>query len=266
MPVGVRRTVAKRKATATKSQLKTSTKRTLSKASGKSPTGPNSVQGINAVVINLAKRADRMEKLHKSISKQAPWLKFTRLDAVDGRCNPPPEKDICSRYSTARLAQLFHWYKPMSVKMSPGERGCCASHLKAWRVAAKGTKPLLVLEDDAVVLHTFTSSVAQAMAEAPKGTGMIWLSSKDRGYPKPFGKVLMSPYFVWTTVGYLIWPATARMLLKMMPMDMPVDNFLAWHIKEGKIKAYSMRPAAVRQAQTWNVGSDIKHSDDVAHR
>jgi len=188
------------------------------------------------------------------------------LDAVDGRSNPPPQKDVCSRYSTARLSQLFHWYKPMSVKMSPGERGCCASHLKAWRLAAKGTKPLLVLEDDAVVLHTFTASVSKAVAEAPKGTGMIWLSSKDRGYPKPFGEVLMSPYFVWTTVGYLIWPATARMLLEMMPMDMPVDNFLAWHIKEGRIKAYSMRPAAVRQAQTWNVGSDIKHSDDVAHR
>jgi len=225
-----------------------------------------SLRGVSAVAINLAKREDRWIKVQKSVAKAAPWLRFERLIAVDGRTEPPPKKDVMSHYSTARLASLFFWYKPMMVAMSPGERGCCASHIKAWRQAAQGTKPLIVLEDDAVALKTFESTIAQALREAPRGTGMVFLSSKDRGYPKRFGEVLMEPDFVWTTVGYVIWPATARMLLTMLPMDMPVDNFLAWHIKQGKIKAFSVRPAAVRQAQTWNVGSDIKHSDDVAHR
>jgi len=275
MLVGVRKTVAKRKAVL-KSQSAV-VKRVMGKVNkagelsklgktSKASVCPPSLKGISAVAINLARREDRWRKVQKSVAKQAPWLKFTRLDAVDGKAAPPPEKEVCKRYSTARLAELFFWYKPMMVSMSPGERGCCGSHVKAWRLAASGTKPLLVLEDDAVALKTFTSSLAKAVAEAPRGTGMIFLSSKDRGTTKPFGKVLMTPDFVWTTVGYVIWPATARALLKMLPMDMPVDNFLGWHIKQGTIKAFSLRPAAVRQAQTWNVGSDINHSDDVAHR
>jgi len=227
---------------------------------------PAVLRGVSAVVINLEKRPDRWEKAQKSVGRQAPWLPMSRLDAVDGRVKPPPKSEVTTKWSTARLAQLFHWYKAMTVPMSPGERGCCGSHVKAWRLAAKLKKPLLVLEDDAVALHTFASTLEQAVKEAPKDTGMIFLSSKDRGWPKPAGKVLMKPSFVWTTVGYVVYPQTAKQLLKMLPMDMPVDNFLAWHIKEGTIKAYSVRPAAVRQAQTWNVGSDVPHSDDVAHR
>jgi len=226
---------------------------------------PATLKGINAVAVNLAKRPDRWEKVLRSVRKQAPWLPFERLDAVDGKAAPPPLKEVTKKWSTAHLATLFWWYKKVTVAMSPGERGCCGSHIKAWRMAAKSKKPLLVLEDDAVALPTFVSSLAQAVKEAPKDTGMIFLSSKDRGSPKRAGEVLMEPDFVWTTVGYLIYPAAARTLLKMMPLDMPVDNFLAWHIKQGKVKAFSMRPAAVRQANTWNVGSDVPHSDDVAH-
>mmetsp|Transcript_22503 Transcript_22503/g.64740 ORF Transcript_22503/g.64740 Transcript_22503/m.64740 type:complete len:269 (-) Transcript_22503:156-962(-) len=226
---------------------------------------PAPLKGIKAVAINLARRPDRWEKVRRSVGRVAPWLPLARLDAVDGKAAPPPTKEVTKRWSTAHLAKLFHWYSPVTVAMSPGERGCCGSHLKAWRLAAKSAKPVVVIEDDAVALPSFTTSLAQAVREAPRGTGMIFLSSKDRGTPKKVGEVLMDPYFVWTTVGYLIYPAAARQLLKMLPMDMPVDNFLAWHIMQGKIKAYSVRPAAVRQANTWNVGSDVPHSDDVAH-
>jgi GR25 family glycosyltransferase involved in LPS biosynthesis len=226
---------------------------------------PAVLKGISAVAINLERRPDRWLKIQRSVSRQAPWLPMKRLNAVDGRAAPPSTKEVSRTWSTANLATLFHWYKAVTVKMSPGERGCCGSHIAAWKLAAKSKKPLLVLEDDAVALGSFTPTLTQAVAEAPKDTGMIFLSSKDRGYPKRVGKVLMEPDFVWTTVGYLIYPSAARTLLGMLPLDAPVDNFLAWHIKEGAVKAFSVRPAAVRQAQTWNVGSDVPHSDDVAH-
>jgi len=226
---------------------------------------PSNLRGVGALVINLQRRPDRWQKSQKSFARSAPWLSLERLDAVDGKAKPPPTSEVTKKWSTARLATLFHWYRAVTVPMSPGERGCCGSHVKAWRIAAKKQKPVLVLEDDAVALPAFTHSLATAVKEAPKGTVMIFLSSKDRGWPKPVGEVLMQPSYVWTTVGYLVWPATARQLLKMLPMDMPVDNFLAWHIKEGTIKAFSVRPAGLRQAQTWNVGSDVPHSDDVAH-
>jgi len=266
----VQKTIAKPKA-ALRSVVKGATgkkavPKTAAKGAVRVPSKtPAPLRGISAVAINLENRPDRLLKVSKSVAKQAPWLNMTQLVAVDGKLAPPSVKEVTRKWSTGRLAELFHWYKDVTVPMSPGERGCCGSHIKAWRLAAKSTKPLLVLEDDAVALPAFTSSLEQAVREAPRGTGMVFLSSKDRGWTKPAGKVLMKPSFVWTTVGYLIWPAAARQLLNMLPVDMPVDNFLAWHIREGTIQAYSLKPAAVRQANTWNVGSDVPHSDDVAH-
>lgn len=219
---------------------------------------------LKGVCINLKSRPDRWLGLQKSMAKHAPWLRLQRTDAVDGRIAPPPVRDVVKRWNTARLAKLFHWYRPKMVKMSPGERGCCASHLKAWRICARSGKPLLVLEDDACLLPAFTASLSTAIAEAPAGTGALWLTSKDRGSRKRVGKALMQPTYLWTTVGYVIWPAAAKAFMKLLPMDMPVDNFMAWHIKEGTVKAFSVAPAAVRQSQTWNIGSDVPHSDDCA--
>lgn len=245
-----------------KSSLKKAVPKT--RAAPKATVSP-ALRGLGSAVINLNQRPDRWVRFQTSFAKQAPWFQPQRLDAVDGRVAPPPASEVAKSWSTKRLAGLFHWYITKTIKMSPGERGCCASHVKAWRLAATRRQPLVVLEDDAVALPSFTKTLATAIAEAPEGTGMVFLSSKDRLTPKRAGKVLMTPGYVWTTVGYVIWPSAARKLLKMLPMDQPVDNFLAWHIMQGDILAYSVRPAAVRQANTWNVGSDVPHSDDVAH-
>lgn len=263
MPAVVRRTVTKRKTVSAKVLQKAMGKTITS--SGKKISAPSAkLRRMKAVVINLKTREDRWNGFLKSKNKNAPWLKAGRLDAVDGRVAPPAAKDVAKKWSTARLAKLFHWYRTKMIGMSPGERGCCASHLKAWRKCAAGSEPLIVLEDDAILLPSFTSTVEQAIKEAPRDTGCIWLTSKDRGTRKRVGKVLMEPNYVWTTVGYVIWPAAAKKFIKLLPMDMPVDNFMAWHIKEGDVKTFSVKPAAVRQASTWNIGSDVPHSDDVA--
>lgn len=263
----VRKAAVKRKAAVRPAARLTrgTSKHAATSASPVKRSPPSGLQGVSAHVINLDRRPDRWATISRGLSKQAPWLKASRLSAVDGKASPPTAKEVSQKWKTNALAELFHWYKAVTIQMSPGERGCCGSHIKAWRLAAKCRAPTIVLEDDAVCLPTFTSTVSQAVKEAPKGTDMVWLSSKDRGYPKKVGKVLMKPDFVWTTVGYIIWPAAAKRLLKLLPMDMPVDNWLGLLIKAGDVNAYSVKPAAVRQAQTWNVGSDVPHSDDVAH-
>ena len=241
---------------------KTSTKQ-AARASRTAKPSPR-LRKLGAVVINLDNRPDRFETLQRSRGKNAPWLKLQRLAAVDGRVTKIPSRDVVKTWSTARLAQMFHWYRDKKIPMSGGERGCCASHLKAWRQCVKSGKPLLVLEDDAVILPTFTSTLTEALKELPKDTGALWLTSKDRGSRKRLGKVIMQPHYLWTTVGYIIWPKAAKALIELLPMDMPVDNFMAWHVKQQLVKAFSVSPAVVRQAQTWNVGSDVPHSDDIA--
>lgn len=237
-------------------------KKELKKAQKRSSLVPKGLAGISAVVINLDRRPDRWNRILRNLSEKAPWLKVTRLSAVDGKADPPSYKDVSRSWTTARLAKLFHWYTTKKCIMSAGERGCCASHMASWKICAKQSKPLIVLEDDAVILKNFGQSLSDALAECPKDTGAVWLSSKDRGAPKRAGKVLMKPYFVWTTFGYVIWPKAAKKLLSLRPMDAPVDNFMAVKIFDGDISAFSVRPAAVRQANTWNVGSDVPHSDD----
>lgn len=74
------------------------------------------------------------------------------------------------------------------------------------------------------------------MEELPRQAGAVWLTSKDRGTRKRLGKVLMQPHYLWTTVGYIIWPSAAKSLIKLLPMDMPVDNFMAWHVKEDEVE------------------------------
>lgn len=251
---------------ATKKTLK-SVAKTLTVRPAASLVSSSRFRGISAVVINLTDRPERWARLQKNFAKHAPWLPLHRLDAVHGGKSPPLESDVVKRWSTKRLAQLFPWYRTKTITMSPGERGCCASHIKAWLIAAKLKRPLIVLEDDASALPNFGKTLAQALKEAPSGeTHAIWLSSKDRSPEKTkrIGEVLVEPYYVWTTVGYVLWPAGARALLKLRPLDMPVDNMMAWHIKQGNIKAFSVKPACVRQAQTWNISSDVSHSDDAA--
>lgn len=245
--------VMKRKA---KSMVVRTRAETLAKSSSR--------RGLKAVCINLDRRPDRWEMVQKSFGKQAPWLSISRLSAVDGAKKPPAKRDVAFEWSTERLAGLFHWYRTKTITMSPGERGCCGSHLAAWRLAAAGKTPLVVLEDDAVASATFTATIEKALAEAPRGVDAVWLTSMDRARRTRFGEVLMNPSFVWTTVGYIIWPSGAKKLIDLLPMDMPVDNFMAWHIKQGALKAFSVKVSAVRQAAAWNVGSDVPHSDDIA--
>lgn len=222
-------------------------------------------KGITAVVINLKARKDRWATVSKSLRTGAPCMNFTRLDAVNGKADPPVTNDVSETWDTTRMAKLVNVYEPMVLNMSVGERGCCASHLKAWRLAANMERPLVVLEDDAVVLPNFTETLEQAVNEATDDTSIIFLSNMDRGAPTPVSKLLQKPWFVWTTVGYVISPQGARQFLSMLPLDMPVDNWLAWYINQGKIKAFALQNSAFKQAASWNVASDVAHSDDIAH-
>ena len=69
--------------------------------------------------------------------------------------------------------------------------------------------------------------------------------------------------YVWTTVGYIIWPAGARLLMSRLPVDGPVDNWMAQMCADGDLKAYCVRPKIIRQCDEWNVNSDVGHSDEA---
>merc|ERR1712087_705349 len=91
------------------------------------------------------------------------------------------------------------------------------------------------------------------------------------GEPGQMSSVLRKAEYVWTTVAYVIWPKGARKLLELAtPLDQPVDNFMAWQCREGRLDAYVMLDEG-DEDDAWDGGivtqmdftgdSDIKKSD-----
>jgi len=70
--------------------------------------------------------------------------------------------------------------------------------------------------------------------------------------------------YLWTTVAYVIWPEGARKLLSALPVDQPVDNFMATLIAAHRLQGFAVVPPLVVQAKSWNVDSDVAHSDEQA--
>merc|ERR1719162_261316 len=101
------------------------------------------------------------------------------------------------------------------------------------------------------------------MSSLPSDAHILYLGySQAAEWRRELSPVLVESEYVWTTVGYIIWPAGARLLMSRLPIDGPVDNWLAQMCADGDLKAYCIRPKIIRQAEEWNVNSDVGHSDE----
>jgi hypothetical protein len=177
-------------------------------------------------------------------------------------------------------------------KFSPGERGCAHSHRRMWARVAEASAPVLILEDDVQLVFerscggtssgkTFTDRLNLAMLEAERKQAEVlylgWSGFKDGNFEhmkKIRGRksaVVRRAEYVWTTVAYVLWPAGAKKLLKRAaPLDQPVDNFMAWESREGRLASYVVLDEG-EGSDTYSGGivaqvdftgdSDIKKSD-----
>jgi len=180
-------------------------------------------------------------------------------------------------------------------RMSGGERGCAHSHLRLWKVAAGRTEHTLVLEDDVHLTFdrtngngkcngkVFTKRLALSMKHLPHDFDVMYLGwSGWRGghhyqWKKPYyenaeaQKYVRKAEYVWTTVAYVISQTGAKKLLAAaVPMNQPVDNFMAWEASQGRLNSYVALDAG-DDDNTWSAGivdqfdfqgdSDIKKSD-----
>mmetsp|Transcript_3899 Transcript_3899/g.9948 ORF Transcript_3899/g.9948 Transcript_3899/m.9948 type:complete len:398 (-) Transcript_3899:116-1309(-) len=234
---------------------------------------------LEAIVINLERRTDRMDGCAARLQAYCPWLNFKKFPACDGRKTVMSESEVSTYWNTAKnvvyqrlRAVRKGWddldsYQVRDLDMSPGERGCAVSHIRAWEhclARCGGTdRPLLVLEDDAAPTPEFTVTLERAIAATPSDAHLLYLGySQAAKWRREVSIDVVEAEYVWTTVGYLVWPAGARLLLDRLPINQPVDNWMATMCAEGDIKAYCVRPKIIRQAEAWNVNSDVAHSDE----
>merc|ERR1711957_827682 len=104
-----------------------------------------------------------------------------------------------------------------------------------------------------------------------------WSGHRDGNYKHHKGArgkkspILRKAVYVWTTVAYVLWPQGAKKLLETaQPMDQPVDNFMGWECREGRLNSYVLLDDGDDDS-TWSGGivtqldfngdSDIKKSD-----
>jgi len=237
------------------------------------------LQSLQTVVISLERRPDRMEGCTARLQKNCPGLQFTRFSATDGRQTAISEAEVGTRWHTGRnvvyqkiRAVRKGWndldtYQVRSLELSPGERGCSSSHIGAWRhcleMAGDTERPLLVLEDDAAPTPEFAVTLHRALAALPADAHLLYLGySQAAEWRREVSPELVESEYVWTTVGYIVWPAGARLLLSNLPVNEPVDNWLGGLNAARKLNAYCVRPKIIHQADAWNVNSDVAHSDE----
>mmetsp|Transcript_55757 Transcript_55757/g.122439 ORF Transcript_55757/g.122439 Transcript_55757/m.122439 type:complete len:405 (-) Transcript_55757:134-1348(-) len=236
-------------------------------------------QHLQAIVINLDRRPDRMEGCTMRLKAHCPWLQPTRFSATDGRQTVIPATEVVSSWHTGRncIYQRLRsvrkgWddldsYRGRELELSPGERGCASSHIRAWQYCLERCgsteRPILVLEDDAAPSADFTAILSRALANLPQDAHVLYLGySQAAEWRREISQELVESEYVWTTVGYILWPAGARLLLSQLPVSGPVDNWMAGLCADGQLKAYCTRPKIVYQADVWNVNSDVAHSDE----
>merc|ERR1719401_1931475 len=220
-----------------------------------------------------------MDGCAQRLAAHCPDLHFERFIATDGKATVIPVEEVSTSWRTDRnvvyqkkRAVRKGWndldtYKERYLELSPGERGCSSSHIRAWRrcleLAGVSNRPLLVLEDDAAPTVEFPQILARALAALPTDADLLYLGySQAAEWRREVTPELVESDYVWTTVAYIVWPSCARKLLSQLPINEPVDNWMAAACASGRLKSYCVRPKIVHQADAWNVNSDVAHSDE----
>merc|ERR1712216_300750 len=100
---------------------------------------------LDAVLINLEHRSDRLEAARERLRERCPWLMWRRQVAVDGRRQHIPIEAVKKMWNTGKNDSYIKIYSAYqgtdpgpdaparTLRLSKGERGCAMSHIHAWQ-------------------------------------------------------------------------------------------------------------------------------------
>lgn len=169
-------------------------------------------------------------------------LKFDFIDAVDGTAGT-------AMFSAVDVQQhVLHTGRPPA----PGEIGCFASHILAWRRCCESNAPICVLEDDFEAADFFPEALAAA-ARWISEYGFIRLQTETRAKKVQVaqsGDFVLHRYtkMAHSTLGYVIDPRVARCFIDASSVMLePVDVFIKrfWNHRQ---PLYGLTPYAVRES------------------
>jgi len=219
-------------------------------------------QGATIVYINLAMRPDRRKRIEQQFGQHG--VNAERFEAVTGA---ETSDAIIDRDWQPGLNAKFDFRQKEDEwhTLSDGERGCAGSHALLWKRCVAENRPMVIIEDDAVLSSDFENKLRQAMRHISEhDPSFLYLQSNvaewgDYSEVISSNLQIRSVNYVWETGGYVVWPETAAILLENLPMHQPVDDYLAKMAYTGLIHQYACYPAVIRQYDQMG-DSDISHT------
>ncbi|MDX5299120.1 MAG: glycosyltransferase family 25 protein, partial [Gammaproteobacteria bacterium] len=177
------------------------------------------------VVISLKRATQRRESIHKQLSQLG--LEYAFFDAIDGR----EGHELFSRYDASRAGRIGE------IPLTKGHLGCYASHYLIWQRCLTSGRPMIVLEDDAMIDAQPFLRFIRATSALPSEIECVRLfasKSRNKRYLVTFenGDVTVAKFLRGhkSSTGYYLRPAAAKKFLAYAdrwaePVDIEMDQF-----------------------------------------
>ncbi|ELR67905.1 Beta-1,4-galactosyltransferase [Photobacterium marinum] len=191
-------------------------------------------------VVNLPSSVDRRECVEKSLSQLG--VSFEIFEAVNGR--EGLGKDL-EHYPNDNHRIWFR-----SRPLSPGERGCYASHFLLWRKCVELNEPIVVLEDDILPTTFFLDTLQKLPSLHSKGYEYIKLEPNANTHTPLESGDGFQLFFLHdnctATRGYSLSPSGAKKLLDNSHEWLcSVDNFIG-EAYRNKLVSTALLPNAIK--------------------
>jgi GR25 family glycosyltransferase involved in LPS biosynthesis len=211
---------------------------------------------LPAVVINLARRPDKLETLRRRMAEVG-LNKIMRAPAIEGAQLPPGQiAPLLRSPGDATFAGPNSHFT-----LTPPAIGCFLSHLAVWRwMLSAGFPRLLVFEDDASPVADFSADrFHRILAAEPAATGLVFLGCiiMNGLADSPQGGELARLYYFNGTHAYLITRAAAQALLeKLLPLHAHIDHQISKVLMEQRHHFPAYYAAPLLFDPDWAQGSD----------
>lgn len=209
------------------------------------------LDSLQTLVISLPQSIDRQEKVKVELSKTK--LSWEFLEAVDGRklSYPIPE------YLPNKVQRL------LGFQLTPNEIGCFLSHRKAWQVCINQNIPVLVFEDDFLLLPSFEEAIEILLSKS-EDWSLIRLQALVQSSDclvKNYGKfsLMRNDNDPLGATSYILQPSAAQLLVQYSnEIYEPLDHYLEHHQKH-TVHMLALKPYPVDITQVESTIADRPH-------
>ncbi|RTZ45643.1 hypothetical protein EKL30_06395 [Candidimonas sp. SYP-B2681] len=212
-------------------------------------------------VISLQTAQDRRAFMKEQLDRLQ--LSYEFFDAIHG--SKQPDHYLFQKYNDKKRASR----RGLNATLRLSQLGCFASHYLLWEKCSKTDTPIIVLEDDAILLPPFMSFYKN-MQQFASSHDLVWLqpsrkvtiqSGRIIGEIGPFTVKKFAKGFAGTT-GYMMTPQAANTLLGycsewIYPVDNTMDRFY-----DHKIEAIGIEPVCVNQEDDFESFINVAATDN----